>query len=342
MKDLARLASPPPLTQAHKAAVILAALNSETASSIVQEISDAHLKAFARAFSEMKSVPAPLLHAIAQEFVAEVERSQSELAGGIAEAKRMLASLAEEDRVNRILAELHGGGSNSVWNRLATVSASQLLPYLQAQRTPIAAAILSKLPFDQAATLLAAADAGFSRELLAELARGKGPSSEVSDAIAAAIEEEFLKPLAFERDGDGVNEIVGEIINFLPSAKRDEFLAHLDAEDRQMGAAVRKSVLTFQDLHLRLPEAGAAALLRAVEKETLLAALKFGRANAAQSVDFLMANVSKRMAEQYAEEIAAMPDILEADGEAAQRELMKVVRRLAKDGEVKLSPPPAA
>ncbi|NWG92966.1 MAG: hypothetical protein HXY21_10750 [Parvularculaceae bacterium] len=340
MKETTRIA--PQLTQAHKAAVILAALTPETASAIVKDINDAHLKAFARAFSELKSVPAALLHAIAQEFVAEVERSQNELAGGIAEAKRMLASLAEEDRVNRILAELHGGGSDSVWKRLATVKPAQFLPYLKAQRTPVAAAIIVKLPFEQAAAVLAAADAGFSHRLLAELARTPEPSLEVTDAIAAAIEEEFLKPLACAPAGDGVNEAVGEIINYLPSARRDDFLAHLEAEDRLMCAAVRKSVLTFQDLHLRLSEAGAASLLRAVEKQTLLAALQYGRTNAAASVDFLMANVSKRMAEQYLEEMKAMPEVSEEDGEAAQREVVKVVRRLAKDGEVKLSPPPSA
>lgn len=340
MKELARMGAPPTMSKAHKAAVILATLSAETASAIVQEISDAHLKAFARAFSELKSVPATLLHAIAQEFVSEVERSQNELAGGVAEAKRMLEMLAEEDRVNRVLSELHGGGVASVWSRLAAVKSELILPYLRNQRTPIAAAIISKLPFEQAAAILSAADPAFSHELLVELSHGGGPRPEIFDSIALAIEQEFLKPLAFAPAANGVNEIVGEIINFLPSAKRDAFLSHLDNEDATIAAAVRKSVLTFQELHLRLPEAGAGSLLRAVEKDELLTALKFGRSNASQTVDFLLANVSKRMAEQYAEEMNAMDDLSEEDGESAQRKLVNAVRRLVREGEVKLNPPP--
>jgi flagellar motor switch protein FliG len=332
----------PPLTKAHKAAVILAALSAETASSIVQEVSDAHLKAFARAFAELKSVPPQLLHAIAREFVAEVERSSSELAGGIEEAKRILSALTEEDRVNRILAELSGGGSQSVWSRLAIMKTEALQPYIEAQRTPIAAVILSKLPFDVAAGVLGTAAPDFSKAVLAELSRGASPSQEIVDAIAGVVEQEFLKPLAAKPASDGAGEIVGEIINFLPMAKRDAFLAHLDAEDPKIAANVRKAVLTFQDLHLRLPEAGAAALLRAVDKDVLLKSFKHGKVNAPQTVDFLFANISKRMAEQYAEEIAALPDLSEADGEAAQREIMKVVRKLSKNGEVKLSPAPSA
>lgn len=339
MSELARIGAAASLTKAHKAAVILAALSSETASAIVQEISDAHLKAFARAFSELKAVPAPLLHVIAQEFVAEVERSQNELAGGVAEAKRMLSSLAEEDRANRIIAELHGGGTDSVWRRLAVIKPELLLPYLSQQRVPIAAAVVSKLPFDQAAALLSLATPDFSNKLLVELSRGRTPTPDVLEAIAAAVEDEFLKPLSASPADGGVNEIVGEIINFLPSGKRDAFLLHLDQEDKTIGAAVRKAVLTFQDIHFRLPEAGASTLLRTVEKETLLVALKFGRTNAPETVAHLLANVSKRMAEQYQEEMEGLNEPSEEDGENAQREIMKILRRLARDGDVKLSPP---
>lgn len=332
----------PALTSAHKAAVILASLSPETASAIVQEISDAHLKAFARAFSELKSVPASLLQAVAHEFVSEVEKTSTELSGGIAEAKRMLESLTEEERVNRILSELSGGGLQSVWKRLAAAPPERILAYVKLQRMPIAAAIVSRLPFDQAATVLSSADQGFSHAVLSELSKTPSPSPETFDAIARAIEEDFLKPLASAPSDGGANEIVGEIINFLPSAKRDAFLSHLDAEDRHIAAAVRRSVLTFQDLHLRLPEAGAAALLRIVEKDVLLAALKHGRENATQAVAFLMGNVSKRMADQYAEEMDAMPTLSEENGESAQREVMKKLRDLARVGEIKLAPPPAA
>ena len=327
------------LTKAHKAAVILAALSSETASAIIQEISDAHLKAFARAFSDLKSVPAPLLHVIAQEFLSEVERSSAELIGGMEATKKMLASLAQEDRVNRILAELHGGGSASVWKRLSAFKPEQLLPFLQTQRRPVAAAIISKLDFEQAAGIFSIADPQYSHTLLTELARGKPPSEEALENLAAAIEEDFLKPQAAAPSGEGVNEIVSEIINFLPSAKRNAFLQHLDAEDREIAQSVRRAILTFQDLHLRLNEAGASALLRDIDKDTLIKSLQFGKGNAPETVAFLMANVSKRMADQYAEEISAAAPVSEDEGERAQRLMMRKLRDLALAGEVKLSPP---
>jgi flagellar motor switch protein FliG len=340
MNALAESPQMPALSSAHKAAVILAALSPETASAIVQEISDAQLRVFAIAFGDLKSVPAPLLQAVAKEFVAEVERSSSELAGGVAAAKRMLESLAEADRVNRILSELHGGGSQSVWKRLCAVPLDRILPYLKAQRLPVAAAIVTKLPFENAASILSAADGDFAHALLSALSQGGAPSEQIEEAIAAAVEEELLRPLANSPTDDGVNEVVGEILNFLPSAKRDAFLDHLDAEAPKIGAAVRKSIVTFQDLHLRVSEAGVAALMRLVEKDTLLAALKHGRTNAAETASFLLSNVSKRMAEQYQAEMNEMADLSDEDGEAAQRNVMKTVRELANKGELKIAPLP--
>lgn len=330
------------LSRAHKAAIILATLNPDTAGAIIQEISDTHLKAFARAFGDLKAVPAQALLAVAQEFAAEVERSSTELSGGAVEAKKMLESLAEEDRANRILAELHGGGAESVWKRLSSVNPEQLLAYLQAQRKPVAATIISKLDFEHAAAVFSIADSQFAHSLLTELARGRAPSHEAEAELARAIEEDFLKPLAGAPVAGGVGELVGEIVNCLPSSKRDAFLAHLDSEDPEVGQAVRRAVLAFQDLHSRLTEAGASTLLRQCERDQLIKALRHGQKNAPETVRFLMANVSKRMAEQYAEDMGAMAELPEEVGESAQLDLMKMVRGLVRAGEIKLTPPPAA
>jgi len=328
----------PSLTKAQKAAIVLAALSSETSGAIVREISEAHLKAFVRALSELKAVPTHLLHKIAQEFISEVEQSNSELSAGMEETRKMLGNLAQNERVGRILAELRGGGA-SVWERLATFKPQQLLPYLEEQRLPVAATIVSKLGHEQAATIFSAAEPDYAHALLTEIARGRPPSEETLDSLARAIEEDFLKPQSAAPSAEGVNEVVGEIVNFLPSAKREAFLRHLDAEDREIAKSVRRAVLTFQDLHLRLNEAGASALLRDIEKETLIKALQHGKVNAAETVDFLMANVSKRMAEQYSDEIAGAEPISDDEGESAQRAVIRKLRALAQSGEVKLLTP---
>jgi len=325
-----------PITPAHKAAIILATLSPETAKGIVDDISDAQLRAFAKAFSELKSVPPQLLHAIAAEFVAEVERASNALAGGIEEVKRVLEGLAEEDRVNRIIGELHGGGAGSVWSRLESANDNALGEYLAQQRLQIAAIILSKLSFEKTASVLETTDQEFAKRVLLELSRHKPPPDEVIDIIAGVIDKEFLTPLANVPDTGNSGRIVGEIVNFLSSEKRDTLIAYLEETDPEVGKEVRKAVLTFEELHQRLPEAALPALMRALDKDDLLMAIKHGQTSAPETVDFLFANISKRMVEQYKEELSELADPTIKEGEDAQRKFISVVREMVADGDVKL------
>lgn len=346
-------------TRAHKAAIVLASLKAETASAIVEELSDEEMKIFARAFGELKSVSPQLLEAVAAEFLAEVQAPPSGvLAGGEDEARRVLAMMASEERAERIFSDVSGGGAGgggAVWARVEKVPEEELAQYVQAQRMPIAAAILAKLDYEKTANVLNLAEDGFAREILLEIARKQPPSGEALDAIAAVLEEDLLKAApgadapadGEEGDGDGggakaggAGAQVGEIINCLPSVKRDAYLDHLKTTDPEIGAAVRKGVLTFEELHGRLPASGAPTVLRDIPRETLLKAIKYGEINAQETVDFLFGNISKRMVEQYKEELAGMDAPSETDGEAAQREVTAVVRDLARRGEFKLNPLP--
>ena len=327
------------ISKAQKAAIILANLSSETAKSIVEDISDAHLMAFARALGELKPIPPALLQVIAREFVAEVEQTASDLNGGIDEARKILTTITEEERANRILTELSNGDGDSIWRRLEMIDDNLIVDYISKQRAAVSGIILSQLTFEKAASVLAATPTQSAQFILAEISRRGATNADVVTAIGAAVNDEFLKPLSDKPSVDNASATLAEIVSFLPGAKRDEFLAHLDETDPPVAAAVRRSVISFEDLCNRLPEAGAAAVLREVDKSLLLKALKHGQSNASETVAFLLANVSKRMAEQYAVDIAEMPDISEADGEAAQRKIIKVVKSLAKSGEYALTSP---
>ncbi|MEM9015076.1 MAG: hypothetical protein AAGB02_08205, partial [Pseudomonadota bacterium] len=165
------------LSRSQKAAIVLASLSAETASTIVDDISDEQLRVFAKAFSELKSVPPNLLHTIAEEFVAEVERSGGSLAGGLAETRLVLGQLAEQERVDRILTDLTGEVGVSVWKKIEVIDEQALLDYIIKQRSTIAAIILRNLNGDKCASILAMTDSEFSRSVLLEMSRMSPPSS---------------------------------------------------------------------------------------------------------------------------------------------------------------------
>ena len=329
-----------PLSSAQKAAIVLASLPRETAAAIVAEVGDAHLKSFVRAVSEMKSVPAQARLAIAQEFIAEVLRRKEELPGGSTEAQRILAEITDSARVERILAE--GGGvkrdADGLWRQASELPVARLLSYLQGQRTPVVAAVLLSLPPEKAAEVLAAAPEDFSKPAVGAITRLQPPDIETTEAIATAVAEELLQSQGAARTVVA-NEPAAAIFDLLPSALRDGLMAHLEAADAPIAAALRRMLITFEQLQARLNEGAVAALFRSADRETLLTALKHGETTAPETVAYLLSNISKRMAEQFREDIAALAAPTEKDGESAQRTLIGVLKRLEKSGAIKIASP---
>lgn len=331
----------PKITRAHKAAIILAALGPEAAREIVGEIGDAQLKAFAKAFADLQSVPPQLLHSVAREFLLEVERIGSEIAGGAAEARRLLVALAGEERAARMLADGKNSDPSAVLARLEAIESGAVAAYLAKQRPAVAAIVLSRLSAEKTASILDAGEAAFAQAALIELSKKRDASDEAVAAIAAGIEADFLAPRAGTPSPGAAAGLVTEIVNCLPALKRDALLGYLERQDVETAQAVRKALIVFEDLHRRLPEAAVPILIRNVNNETLLKAVKHGRVNAPDTVKFLFGAISKRMVEQYEEAIGAMPEITPDEGEAAQRSMLSSLRKLAAAGAVKLLPPPA-
>lgn len=333
-------AGKPRLSAAQKAAIVLASLPRETAAAIVAEVGDAHLKSFVRAVSEMKSVPAQARLAIAQEFIAEVLRRKEELPGGTTEAQRILSEITDPARVERVMSDSGGAKTDAgaLWRQAAALPADRLCAYVRQQRPPAIAAILASLPPEKAAEVLAHGPAEFAKPAIAAIARFSAPDAETNEAIAAAVEHELLMSRDESGDAAVASEPATAIFDLLPSGLRDGLMAYLDAADAPMAAALRKTLMTFEQFPARLNESAVAALFRSADRDTLMRALKHGETSAPQTVEFLLGNISKRMADQLREDLAALAAPSLEEGEAAQRALIAALKRLQKSGEIKLNP----
>ena len=327
------------ITDVHKAAIILASLNTETAAMIVQEMNDDELRLFFVAFSELESVSQELLNAIAGDFVDLLKKSEGELFGGADEASRVLKEISDEDRGERIMSALNGKHEEPVWTRLEKLNATTLADYIQQQRPLVAAVILSKINQEKSAEILVNVEEEFSKAVLLELSKQRPASEKVISAIETAIRQELLEKEDPSAASVGAASFVGEIINYLPAAKRDAILQFLTNEDEDIGQQVRKSVLIFEEVYNRLTEAAVPSILRGIPQPDLILALKYGENNAPETTSFILGNITKRMADSFREEMAEIDAPDASNGEAAQRKFIASIRRLADSGEIELKQP---
>ncbi len=329
------------LSAAEKAAVILAALGPEAAGPVIERVGDRHLRAFARAYANLTKIPQAELIAVIEEFVASLGSGAGEaLEGGAAAARALLGKFKDNDELNRLMGELDAE-TKTVWQRLEEANETALVSYLNRQKPQALAVILSKLDVEKASRLLGCFDPELAQDIIIRLAQPIKIGEDAAAILALSIDKEFLTPLKFVGKTPKPGEIIGALMNNLPSERRAEILSFIMTNTPDIVKDMRKTMLTFPDLPIRVPATAIPNILRSIDPDTFLKAVKYGRENAPRTVDFIFANISQRMVQQYEEQLGAMTQVSKADAEAAQAAFMSSVRAAATAGEFALIDPKA-
>ena len=95
-------------------------------------------------------------------------------------------------------------------------------------------------------------------------------------------------------------------------------------------------MFTMEDIPSRVDSRGAAAIVRSAEREVLLKALYATKERAPEIGEFILGNISSRMAEQLREELEQITTVRRKDGEDAEAEVIRVIRDLVARGEIQL------
>ena len=325
------------LSRSQKAAIVLASLSADFATKIANELSDEELRAFAAAFSELSSIGPEALNRIAAEFVSEVTSQCAQLPAGRLEAQRVLREIVGSERVDTVFASVSSDEeAHGIWSQIEELDDEALLAYFDTQSSTICAVVLSQLSATKAASLISRCDSEQARVMLMELAQKPDFPQPAIDAVAFAIKEDVLEEINSRIDYSKGGVVVGEIVNFLSVTERDAMMSALENTNIDIARAVKKNVLTFSELHARLPKEAAPIVIREVDRRILIEALSYGNQIAKDTVDYFFASISKRLGEQIREEVEELGELDEAAGDAAHREFIAKVKHLASIGEIEV------
>ena len=228
---------------------------------------------------------------------------------------------------------MHDG--NDPWARVSKQNVERLRPLMDSESAEVCAILLSKLSVSKAAALLADIPEDRAEVLAHTVALTETITPEVVERIGAHVAAvlEAVPPKAFYKTAA---ERVGAILNSTPQAARDKVLDGLTGRNAIFAKEVRKSIFAFAHIPSRLEPVDVPLVIRKTDATTLTTALAAGLSTAPLSVEFLLENMSKRMAEQLRDdaELRGLPKLEE--GEAAMADIIAIIRDLEAAGEIKL------
>jgi flagellar motor switch protein FliG len=186
-----------------------------------------------------------------------------------------------------------------------------------------AAALLSDLPADRAEVIAHAVS--LTDTVAPETVRRIG---EQLHAQIVAVPKPAFRQGSVQR--------VGAILNAAGTTARERVLAGLDARDAAFAGQVRRAIFTFQHIPRRVHATDVPRIVATVDGEMLATALAAGMEKAPLAVEFLLENMSRRMAEQLRGEAEAAGAPREDAGEAAMAAVVAAIRGLEDAGEIRL------
>jgi flagellar motor switch protein FliG len=150
--------------------------------------------------------------------------------------------------------------------------------------------------------------------------------------LSLAAQLDAVPPQAFKAQPP---ERLGAILNYSTSSTRDELLASLEQEDAAFAEAVRKSIFTFANIPQRLKATDVPKITRDVPPDVLATAIAGATSDEdRQAVDFILGNMSRRMADNLREEADAKGAVKQKVAEKAMTQIVNTIRELVNGGEI--------
>lgn len=326
-------AAPRILTPPEKAAVIVRLLLAEGFDLPISTLPPDMQADLAAQIARMRMVDRATMESVLREFLNMLEQAGLAFPDGLDGVLALMGGHLSQDATARLRRQT--AGADDPWERLSALPAEHLLPALQDEAPETAAVVLSKLPVPKAADLLSRLPGDRARRIAFAVSRTAATSPDTVLRIGQALLHDLdaAPPRAFAA---GPVERVGAILNLSASATRDALLDGLEREDATFAAEVRKAIFTYAHIPARLPPRDAPKVIRATDPAALLAALAAGPPDVA---DFLLANISQRLADGLREDMAAQAAIPPDAADKAMLAVVTAIRGLEDAGDLVLIPP---
>lgn len=333
------------LTPEQQAAVVLVSLEPDAAQPIADRLGPIGVQRVKTVLNGLAHVPREDLLAAFAVFLTELDTRVGGLQGGRGRAMSLLKSALG----NGFESSMSFGADvqdaemvtsvQTIWEKFANLEPQVISDYIAAQAPALGALMLDNLPRPKMAEVLSDLDDEKSVNLIAYLASDKQPRDAAVRAAEMMIEADLLTGTP-DLSKDPRLEAVGEVLGTLPRGLREAALKRLDDADIDRAAAVRKALLSLDDIPTRLPTRGVQTIFREIEASILLPGLAAATQDAPEAADFLLGNISQRMADQYRENMAEIELKDRAASDKAVGALLREILSLNRRGMITLTEKP--
>ena len=321
------------LTGKQRIAVLLLAMGDKFTADVFKRMDRQEIAEISKAIVDLEPVPREIVEDVLREFHESLVEGVDMIAGGSDTLKRLLVKNLDPETAKYIMDSLSLETGPAPFRELDQVSPRLLSQILRNEHPQTLALILGHLHPDQAANLLTSLPAGVRAEVLMRLARLEAVPEDMLMEVDKVLTSQLIAMGGKEGKKVGGVQSVAEILNAVDRATEEEVLSEIEEDSAQMAEDIRNLMFVFEDCK-NIDDRGVREMLKEISNEDLTLAL---RGSTDDLKEKFFKNMSERAGNMIREELEYMGPTKLSDVEAAQQNIVKVVRRLEAESKLIIS-----
>jgi len=314
-----------------RSAVLLMSLGEDEAAEVFKYLAPREVQKIGRAMASLRGLSREHVGGVINRFCSEA----GEQSGVTTEAREYLKSVlvkALGDKSASIIERILQGGDTSGIDKLKWLDSGTIAQLIGSEHPQIIATILVHLDQDQASEILSCLNERLRADVTLRIATLDGIQPTALKELNDALAEVLAGADSLQKSSLGGVRAAAEILNFLPTAQSNQIMETMRESNGELAQQILDEMFVFEDL-LTLDDRGIQTMLREVQSESLIVALK----GASQDLrEKIFKNMSSRASEMLREDLEAKGPVKLSEVEKEHKEILGIVRRLADEGQVAL------
>ena len=333
MAEAAQIRKLTPLSGVQRAAVVLLSLGEDQAAEVLKHMGAKEVQKLGLAMTSVSAVSRDDVAAVFDDFVDVLAQPNALGAGADEYIRAVLTQALGEERAASLIDRILAGRNTSGLDTLKWMEPRAIADLVRNEHPQIIAIVMAHLDPDQAAEVLKVLPDRTRADVLLRIATLDGIPPNALNELNDVMARQFAGSQNIKSSNVGGIKVAANILNFMDSGQDETILGTIGEIDDTLGGRIREEMFVFDNL-ADIDDRAMQTVLRDVPNEKLAVALRGAEPRVREKIT---SNMSQRAAEILIEDMEARGPVRLAEVEAAQKEILSIVRKMADDGSIQLS-----
>jgi flagellar motor switch protein FliG len=313
-------------------AILLLSLGEAEAAEVFKFLAPKEVQKIGQTMTRLKAVTRDKIDEVLGRFHEQAEQETS--IGGDTDGyvRNVLTKALGDDKASFLLDRILQGGDASGIESLKWMDPASVAELIKNEHPQIIASILVHLESDHAADIIRHFLDRVRNDVMLRIATLDGIQPNALRELNDVLSKMLAGTDNIKKSALGGVHAAADILNYLGTSAEAEILEAVREHDADLAQKIEDEMFVFENV-LDIDDRGIQSLLREIQSETLIIALKGASEELSAKI---FKNMSQRAAEMLRDDLEAKGPVRVSEVEAQQKEILKTVRRMADEGTIVL------